>query len=524
VTDDPRPGSGSGADRGLALSVVATLAFLGLAAAKLRGGLNPTSLYLDDQWVGVAMRRAGPAQLLSLHLPMPLGFTLLTRLASRLVPDPELALQALPVLAYLAAVALFPVLVYRLTRHAWSTALGAAVIACVPLTETYAIRAKHYTLDELVTIGVLLAAAWLVAEPRPRRFVRFVLAAAVGLTLSFASIFLSTAVVLVAGASAWRSTQTSETDKRKIAWTVFVFFAAAAAFYLLYLQDSARPIMQAFWSPYFLRLDGRASAWSFVTGRVSVFFLGAMPRGAALMLGFAPLGCVWLWRSGNRVLLATLLLFYVGVAAASLLWIYPIGTGRTDIFSVPVTALLSCLGVRQVLAWTPAAPMRSALYATAIAALMATRLWSPGAEYPPNDDGAAVSWVTERLAPSDGLVLSPYGALAYSYFAEGPVSITPVDFYGHGFDAVPERKLTFRSFLGRWDLTEADAVGSELARLEDFIQGGPHRIIYLEATGTPRSRALVLDAFARHGYRLSERTTFGSATEAFLLMAPDGSA
>jgi hypothetical protein len=57
-------------------------------------------------------------------------------------------------LAYLASVALFAVLVHRLTGDPWVTVLGAAVIVPAPLTVDLAVRAKQYTLDQLVTVGV----------------------------------------------------------------------------------------------------------------------------------------------------------------------------------------------------------------------------------------------------------------------------------------------------------------------------------------------------------------------------------
>lgn len=519
------PESRSRPTLGLGFSIAVSMVFLAIAAAKLWPGLSPNSLYLDDQWVAVALREAGLGRLLSLHLPMPVGFTLITDLLVRLVPSTPLAVQLLPVLAYLASIVLFPVLVHKLTGSPWASAFGVAVIASVPLTEAYAVRAKHYTLDELTTVVLLLGMTTLPKSPRARRFVYFAGLSLIGVMLSFASVFLSAAALLVAGLVSLRPNRpATEDERRRIVLTAAALILAEGAFYLLYLRPSARPIMQAFWSPYFLPLDGWSSASVFLRRRLSALFLGAMPANAPFLLAFAPLGLVWLWQTGRREYCATIGLFYGAIVFASALWVYPVGTGRTDVFSVPVTALLTCLGVFFAAGWIRSAGVRQLAYASMLLALLTIDLASPGAEYPQNEDGAAVAWVRERIGRSDGLVLSPYGALAYSYFGGGAVSLTPVDFYGHGFDAVPDRPLTFRSFLGRWDLTDAERVGAEVRRLGDFLDGAPRQVFYLETTPTPRSRALVLSAFAAHGYRLAEPRDFGGRAAAARFERVDPSA
>jgi hypothetical protein len=141
--------------------------------------------------------------------------------------------------------------------------------------------------------------------------------------------------------------------------------------------------------------------------------------------------------------------------------------------------------------------------------LAASTLWSPGAQYPPTDDHAAVQWVSDRMAETDALVLSPYAVSAVEWYEDGPSTLRAADFYGHGFDVVSERPLTHTTAIGRWDFVASEAVESEVRRLMGFVEAATDRLICLETYGVPSRRALVLNTIAAHRYRLVERTDFG---------------
>jgi hypothetical protein len=59
------------------LCVAWVVALLGAAVFKLLPGMDPDSLFLDDQWVGIVVRDVGFLERLALHPPMPVGFALL---------------------------------------------------------------------------------------------------------------------------------------------------------------------------------------------------------------------------------------------------------------------------------------------------------------------------------------------------------------------------------------------------------------------------------------------------------------
>jgi len=487
-----------------------------LVGVGLLSGLDPDSLFLDDQWVGIALRDAGLGERIGLHLPMPLGFAALAGLPGLLVRDPDVALQIVPALAYLASLALFPVLIYRLSDNAWAAALGTAMLASAPLTAAFAVRVKHYTLDQLVTVGVLLVMIELFRPGSARRFLAWTLALALGVVLSFSSVFL--AVVAIATTAVTRRVGGWEGHRERTEVTVIasLFLVSVAAFFGLFVRRASRPIMVEFWNDYFPVFDGWSGVSTFLSERVSAFLLFAMPPWAGLLVFLMPFGFVWLWRSGHRAYCIALALFYGAVLAAAAVRAYPMGTGRTDIYSFAVTTLLICLGAVWVLDLVASRFVRNGVYAGAMLLLVASILLSPGAEYPSTDDRAVVEWTQERLGGGDALVLSPYAVFALKYFAAGPAELVPAEYYGHGFDVVPSRPLTYTTSVGRWDLGDPAATDAELGRLRDFLSDAPARLVYLETYGVPDGRGRVLNTIVEQGYGLVERTDFGRVAEAFL--------
>lgn len=500
--------------------VLVPLAFVSLAALSLRHGLAPDSLFLDDEWVAVALRDAGIRERLGLHLPMPVVFALLAGLPGALVPNRHLALQVLPVLAYLASVGLFPVLVHRLTRRPWAAALGAAIMASAPLTAVLAVRVKHYTLDALVTIGVLLAATRLFRAESFGRFTVWAGLIASGVLVSYASVFLGVTVLCVALVGVWLD---GDRIQRRGAVTTMtlVLLGLVGLFFTGYVGESSRPVMVEYWGPYFPGSGGWAGAGAFLVRRVPSLLLGAVPAWAGPAVLLAPLGLVWLWRAGLVRLCLALAGFYGAVAAAAVLRLYPLGAGRTDVFSFPVTTLLICLGTVLLIESIGVRAVRNTLYAACVAPFVLFAAVSPGVEYPDYDDRAVVAWALERLEPDDALVLSPYATFAFAYYGDGAFRLVPVDYYGHGFDVEPERPLSFTSALGRWDVRSDAATEAELARLGSFAGRGPERLMYVETYGAPAVRAMVLGRIASEGYRLIERSTFGGNAEAFLFRRSD---
>ena len=97
--------------------MVGALAALCIVAAVLRGaGLDPASLWLDDQWVGIVVGQIDWRQYLELRPPVPIGFVAVEAWVAAVSSDPEWPLQIVPFLSTLAVVPLLSVLVTRWTR------------------------------------------------------------------------------------------------------------------------------------------------------------------------------------------------------------------------------------------------------------------------------------------------------------------------------------------------------------------------------------------------------------------------
>jgi hypothetical protein len=491
------------------------------AALELRSGAAPDSLFLDDQWVALALRDSGLSARLGLHLPMPVGFSLLAGLPAHVVGG-SLGLQVLPVLAYLASVALLPVVIHRLTGSALSAALGAAMMAAAPLGSELAVRVKHYTLDQLVTVVVLLAMIGLVRQRSTARLVGWMLALAAAVLLSFSAVFLATAAVVAVCLSLWFLPRETPVDERVASTALgLAFLVAIGAFFALYVSRSSRPIMVEYWSDFFPTLDGWSGIGTFLTGRATAFVLFALPGWAWIFAPLAPLGLVWLWREGHRAYCLALVGFYALVLVAAFARAYPMGTGRTDAYATPVTTLLICLGASELLRRVGSPRGRQALHVAMIASFAVSFVASPGPRYPRSDDRDAVEWAMARAGAGDALVLSPYAAFAAGYYASGsmgPVGLVPADYYGHGFDVAIDRPRTLTTALGRWDVGDAQAVERERSRLASFIAGAPARLVYLETQGDPAARTTTLRTIVEGGYRPAERTGFGGPAEAFLFV------
>jgi hypothetical protein len=511
---------GEGVDPHRVARLLFPLVVLLAATLKLGSGLAPHSLFLDDEWVAIALRDTGLWERLALHLPMPVGFALLAGLPTHLIHG-ALGLQALPALAYIAALALFPVLIRRLSGSALDASLGMAMMAAAPLGAELAVRVKQYSLDQLVTVGVLLAMSWLLRERSTPRFGGWTLALLGGVLLSFSSVYLAMAAVMPTCLALWVEPRGTPRARRVTITAIgLAFVAAVGAFFLLYVSRASRPIMVEYWDGFF-PTPGPSGAWSFVTQRATTFFLGALPGWAWIFALLAPLGFVWLWREGHRAYCLTITGFYVLVFVAAFARVYPMGTGRADAYATPVNTLLVCLGASELLRRVASPRGRTALHVALIAFFTVSVVVSPGPRYPRTDDRAAVEWAMARAGEGDALVLSPYAAFAAAYYggeSMGPARLVPAEYYGHGFDVETDRPLTLTTALGRWDVVDASALEEERRRLASFASDAPTRLVYLETQGTPATREAALRTIAEGGYRLAERTAFGGPAEAFLFV------
>ena len=143
-------------------------------------------------------------------------------------------------------------------------------------------------------------------------------------------------------------------------------------------------------------------------------------------LPFLALGLVWLLaRRPTRFLGLVVLGFYAAFVTASALQIYPLGTGRADIFAFPLSICLFTVGLHLA---TQALPVRRLIRLAAAILVMAVAVTRPlHVEYFNVDDVHLVDHLSANLQPEDSLILSPTGAYLVAFYGHWPVTISETD-------------------------------------------------------------------------------------------------
>ena len=171
------------------------------------------------------------------------------------------------------------------------------------------------------------------------------------------------------------------------------------------------------------------------------------PATVSWPLPFLGLGLAWLLaRRSTRFFGLVAGGFYAAFVAASALGVYPLGTGRPDIFafrwrsrSLPRVSTSprwrsrgqTCFG------WPP--QRRSSRSPWRIRCTR--RYWDV-------DDAGLVDALAPDLRPDDGLIISPSGAFLVAFYGRWPVTITATTRHSHGTLATIGRDRTLYLFRG----------------------------------------------------------------------------
>lgn len=410
-------------------------------------GLNPPSLFIDDLWQGL-LSGAALADQFRLRSSAPLGFTSLLGTALRFIPDPEISLQMIPFLAGLAVIPVMALVIFRITKNPPASVLGAALVTCAPPMAELSVRVKQYTLDALL-VAVLLLLAIFVGEEK-KRFPVFVIVALTFLLFSFSSAVVAVLLITTFAVAQPRHLYEAA-QNRRIFIHLVLFMTVTGLYYVLVLKGQKNPALENFWSGYF---PGTVEA--FFSGLFSLFRSlsptpGILsPPGAeifSLLFSFvlillAVTGAVCLWRKpGYRWLGAGLVLLYPVLGILALLHLYPLGGGRTDLFTYPVTILLVATGLARVFEGEYLRTRRMD-WTTLICGLTALPFCLPMAlgpqiTYPTGGNlPEIVSRAKAALGPADGLIILPHCSFCFAYYSDWPVSLEPCDFYATGFNPV----------------------------------------------------------------------------------------
>jgi protein-S-isoprenylcysteine O-methyltransferase Ste14 len=314
-----------------------------------------TSLWHDEAFVALNVTaRSFPALFgrLSWNEVAPPGFLVLEKLVVSMLGRSEYALRLVPLLAGLGGTMAFARLARRL-------ATGAACLSTPPRTEraagtpVWAVlllaaseklivqsnEVKHFTVDLLWAVLLTSAALGILREPRRLRTVAlWGLLGALGLWLSFASVFVFTGTSLALAARLLR-----HEDRRIRAGFLAANFAVALSFALLQgpAQAQLGDQVLGFWSDAFPDVSGPGALFAWLARALLGFFnYFWQPLGVVVALAVSLAGAM-LWRSGRRVELALLGLPVALSLAAAFVHRWPFGGNQHMVFAGPAVLLLA---------------------------------------------------------------------------------------------------------------------------------------------------------------------------------------
>ena len=488
--------------RGVRVATVAAVAAIAAQAGIARlPGWNPESLWADDLVYAAIVRSQDVWSMLTAPIHVAPGPFLIWRGLYTLFPDPEWSLQLLPFACGIASIPLMALVVWSLTRDYGLAMLAAALTALNPLLAHYTVFVHQYPFEFLVTALFLLAAASLVHNHNdvdPRRFGWLALGGGLAVFFSVPSVFASFPAVNLGAAFAARGWRGDRTRTVRILLSAAAYNAAVLAAYLFLSERANENVRGGRFASGFVPLTSVDSAWDFLARngfRMLELGLPSWGQGDLLnpvtsswSLPLVGLGLVWLLaRRSTRFLGLVVLGFYAAFVTASALQIYPLGTGRPDIFAFPLSICLFAVGVRLA---TQALPARRLVRLAVATVVMAVALARPlHVEYFNVDDVHLVDHLAANLQSEDGLILSPSGAFLVAFYGDWPVTITGTDRHSHGTMATIGRSRTHYLFRGP----------SEVPSVERFMaESRPDRVWYVgfRSFGT---EAQVVDAIEARG-------------------------
>ena len=468
-------------------------------------GWNPESLWADDLVYGAIVRSDSVRDMLAAPIHMAPGPLVIWRGLYALLPDPEWSLQLLPFACGIAAIPLMALVVWRLTADESLAAMAAALTALNPLLAHYTVFVHQYPFDFVVTALFLLAAAALCSGESgidPRRHGGLAFGGGLAIFCSVTSVFASFPIVNLSAIHAARDRSADRRRTVRILSSAAAYNAAVLAGYLL-LRGRSNAIVRDDFAAGFMPLESFGAAWGFLAANGRRMLELGLPNWSAAQiwdpatvswpLPFLGLGLAWLLaRRSTRFCGLVVGGFYAAFVVASALGVYPLGTGRPDIFAFPVAIALFAAGIH--LSTTPlpqAGLFRLAAAATVVTIAVANPL---RAEYWDVDDVHLVAALEPALRPDDGLILSPTGAFLVAFYGGWPVTIGATDRHSHGTMATIGRERTLYLFRGP----------TQAAEVTRFLAGTrPERTWYV-AFRTGDSEAGIVEAIEAQRYRVRE--------------------
>jgi hypothetical protein len=405
--------------------------------------LGPGSLWLDDAWVAVLSRAPSIRDFVIHGSSSPPLFNAIVTLCIWLLPDRELSAQIFPFACANLAIVATAFAAYLVTRRAWAGAIAAIVVACHPGAIEYAARVKQYSSDMLVASAHLVGFCLLTDRPSARSLWIYTLAASACLLLSTTSLFVAAAFFPFAVVGLSRR----GVGVRHVGGATAVMLAALLLVFYGIVRPGTNSALREFWAPNYLPSDS-ASAFSRSVQTLLADWIAQCLHGfasaqreswvvaaGAAIVTIATLSLIV--TPGRRTYVLANFGLLVGILLASASRRFPLGTGRVDLFLVPVLAVLVGAGVAVVGQVKQFAPR--ILWTAAVAGFVLLKFPVPRTPaYPVQVSSPLVAFLGQEKKSDDVLLVNVHGTFALGYYSPWPPSFVADASLGTGFHVVPQ--------------------------------------------------------------------------------------
>jgi hypothetical protein len=217
-------------------------------------------------------------------------------------------------------------------------------------------------------------------------------------------------------------------------------------------------------------------------------------------------GLIWLFRR-NKVFAFSSLAFYLSIFVASAMRRYPVGGGRTDAFSYPVTILLTILGIYWL---TQKIKFGYAIRWSIAFLAMIMFFYHSGnrpKEYMFNESSKYVGYLNEHVQDTDALIIHPKANFAVGYYGKWDVALRPVSYWTTSYEVNLRRQnsLTLAAQVdGKWYRRNPEVF---IQPIQDFLEEGYDRVYYISMhqirNSELRSDRIIRDTIINEGYEVS---------------------
>ena len=496
------PAYGRHRRRAFHVAIGIAVAIITVSAALARvPGWNPASLRHDDLVYGTIIR-ADFFSMLAVPIHVAPGLFVLWRGFYELLPDPEWSLQVFPLGCAIASIPIVALAVRHLTNDHNLALLAAGLTALNPLLARYSVTVHQYSFEFLVTALFLLAATNLCRDwpnIRSRLFIRVALAGSIAPFFSVASVFISLPIIHLAALAAVTGWRRCRRQAVTVLLATVAYDLAVLGAYLLFRTRTNRGIRGGF-GDGFLQLDSLDAAWNSLADNGHRVLSASLPDWsmAPWLLPFIALGAVWLVaRRETRFIGLAAIGMSAAFVTASALSVYPMGTGRPDIFFFPVPIVLFAAGLHLVTAaLRPPSASRFILATLVFWFAVASPL---RVEYPVNNFDAVnfANTIARNAGSDDGLVLTWPTGFPVGFYGPWDVNVLPFD---QSHNATQARIIRDRTLhLPRYN------DGSQAQLLRSYLTQSPPERIWFGSSREPEAwLPSLLHAFQVHGYDTEE--------------------